>query len=752
MDNRLSRLSIYLFCVVFFSACVKDNFELKEKFSDQIEWNPSLALPIATADLTLSNIAKERKDTLEYVSESDLGYGDLVEDEVVQFKYVIDTARVIDVMHLPLFDPYDTTLMLRPVTISNVSFPIGYVTIGDLLKDNFSSSDYSEYVAAAKANPLSVSVGEKNAVKEHYYPIGAIPDTLKRWVSDNFGTEINVKDVFEYIMLKSGKVTLSCTNSSGLNFYCDVVISSKDNAGKMVEFGSFDYSGFPSWISQGGPQKKSIDIDSAYLHSEFYYSFRNLRIAQTHEVAIPSFDQGLLLNIEMKDLVAYEGKAYVPEQTLCLDTITYMTMRDEDMDRKLFRVLVESGKFDYKITSTIGIATEFVVEFPSVDSLGKTPLRKSCLMTNEKPTYKNSWSLNGNNFDLTTNPEIGYNSVPVKLGYKVHTTGGMLYFGPKQNIKIEITNPDSVVFAYVEGDLGRFEQDLFSDKLEFDLREYVSDFLSGDIVFYDPKIRINYANPIGIGGDLELNMVGHDGKGNSVDIFQGYSNKWRIVRPECSDVEKGVNVSSSQLISNKTSQIVDFMKMLPTTIDYSGKLYVNYDIPEGEPIFNCISNKGTAKLGVEIELPLKMSAKNLILQQDVNLNMSDLGDLSSIERMRLYINTEHQLPLNATLKLSLFDTTQVEGKQDLGTLDMIVLESAPTTNGKVSRTDKKVTEEEVVLEKGNPVMDNLLQANKLRIEVFLETDKNGNEPVVFYSYYGLKFNLAADCKFIYTSR
>lgn len=752
----MNKLKICLICItVLLSSCVKDNFELKEKFSDQIEWNPSLALPVAKADLTLSNLAKERPDTVEYVSESSLGYGSNPNDKVIQLSYIMDTARVIDVMHLPLVDPYDTTLYMKPVSISNVSFPIGYVTLRDLIRDNFSTSIYNEYVTAVESDPMNVNVDEHTAnLEPHLYPIGEIPESVKSFIDANFGTEINISDVFEYILLKSGKITLSVSNSSGLNFYCDIVITSRDvTTGELVEFGTFNFSGFPSWISQGGPQKQSFNADSSYLHSEFYYYFKNLRIAQTQNIKLPSLDDlGLLLNIEMTDLVALAGKAYVPEQELCLDTITYMTMRDEDLDRKLYKVLVDRGLFHYDITSSIGIATEFIAEFPSVDSAGVANIRKRAYMTNEQPTYSEDWSLDNCNFDLTTNPEIGYNSIPIKVGYRVHTTGGMLYFGPEQSIKIEITNPDSVVFAYVEGDLSKFDQDIFSETLDFDLRDYISDFMTGDIVFYDPKVRIDYANPVGIGGDLQINIVGHDDEGNSVDMFAGYTNKWQVARPDCASVKNGGNVSSSIKIDNTSSNIVDFMKILPSSIDYSGILHVNADVADGTPIYNCISNKGTAKLGVEIELPMKLSAKNLVLQQNVDLNMSDLGDLSAVEEMRVYINTEHQFPLNATLRISLIDTTQTADKQNLGVLDMIVLESASTTNGKVERTEKKKTEEEISLKKGDAILDNLLQANRLSLEVLLETDGNGDIPVTFYSYYGLKFNMAADCKFIYTSK
>ena len=742
-------LCLPIVCICVLSSCLKDNFDLKEKFSDDIEWNPSLALPIAHADVTLANIAKERKDTLEYISETKLGYGTNSNDKVIQFKYVIDTARVIDVMHLPIIDPYDTTLQMRPIELSNVSFPIGYVTLRTLLQDNFSASDYQGYVDEGS----SVTLPEKSAITEHRYPIGGlIPESLNSYIQANFGETISVHDVLEYVILKSGKLTLSCTNSSGFEFYCDVVIGSYNDNGDYVEFSTFDYSNFPNWISHGGPQNRVSYADSSYLNGDFYFSFRNLRIAQSTNVTTDLDEMGLLLNLKMEDMVAYSGKAYVPEQTVSMDTITYMTMHDNEADRKLYRVLVEKGRLNYNITSTVGVATEFIAEFPTIDSLGVTPIRKKATMTNEHPTYSDAWSLKDCNIDLTQNPDIAYNSLPIKLGYRVHTTGGMLYFGPEQNIRIEITNPDSVVFAYVEGDLGKFGQELFNETFKFDLKKYIPNFIEGDIVFYDPKINISYHNPVGIGGELELNFVGHDAKGNSVNVFSGYSNKWTVIRPNCSMVEQGSPVNSDIEINNKTSNIVDFIKLLPNTIDYSGVLHVNADVPDGTPIHNCISNKGEARLGVEIELPLNLSAKNLILKQDVDLNMSDLGDLSAVERMRIYINAEHQLPVNATLRLTMLDTTRPAIAQNLGVLDMIVLESAPTKDGKVAREVIKTNEDEVTLEKGDPILENLLKANKLRVEVLLDTEKAGEIPVVFYSYYGLKLNLAADCKFIYTSR
>ena len=159
MNRFLRIIAIGVLAVWAFASCMKDNFELKEKFSKDIEWNPSLALPIAEADMTLANLAKERQDTLEHISEKTLGYGTNDDDKVIQFRYVIDTARTVDVMHLPTLKPYTRTVKLKPVEISDVSFPIGYVTIDEVIKDNFSTSDYQDYVDEVAAHPGAVNMG-----------------------------------------------------------------------------------------------------------------------------------------------------------------------------------------------------------------------------------------------------------------------------------------------------------------------------------------------------------------------------------------------------------------------------------------------------------------------------------------------------------------------------------------------------------------------------------------------------------------
>jgi hypothetical protein len=101
----------------------------------------------------------------------------------------------------------------------------------------------------------------------------------------------------------------------------------------------------------------------------------------------------------------------------------------------------------------------------------------------------------------------------------------------------------------------------------------------------------------------------------------------------------------------------------------------------------------------------------------------------------------------------MLDTTLVGAAQELGVLDVIVLESGSTINGKVARNStNKHTEEIVLTSATDSRLEKFLQSNKLRLEVLVETDQQGNVPVIFYTYYGLKFNLAVDGKFLYEGK
>jgi hypothetical protein len=719
------------FCVSFFS-CVKDNFDLKEKFSDEFTWNPEMALPVAYGNLTLADLVKEKEDTIQYISESDLGYGDIDDDLVIQLRYGIDTGRTIDIMRLPIMEPYDTTLYLDPIELNDVSYPVS-ITMNSLIQDNFTAIDYTQYQTYEATAPTDVA--EHTAITNTRY------------------TEALPLPVIEYAVFTEGNMEVIATNNFEVPIMYELIVYT-DSAGIDLEIGSFDFSNSgTNWIDPGGTATRSILFDTTYFSSILKYEYRNVRLGAETAVSIDLSDN-LSHQVNVTDIVASEGRALIPEQTIKMDSLIYVTIRDADASKKLYKVLIEEGLIRYKITSSIDAATHFVSEFPSINENGN-PVIKEAILNSSTPVHEAAWDLSEHEVDLTSNPEQTYNSMPIKLGYRVNTETQMMTFGPEQNINIEFSNPDSISFAYIEGNMGKVSEDIFKDTLSFDIEQFISNFLSGEITFYDPKLRIVYTNPFGIPGQLKLNLRGQNSDGDVVDVFENHADTFDILAPTCAEVQTGQRFISTIELNKYTSNIVDFIKILPSSIIYSGEYKLNHNAVDESSIYNCVSNQGEAKLEVEAELPMKLSIKNLVLQQEIVLSeINNIENIEQIESLRVYFYTENMFPLDVRLRVSMLDTTREESQQNLGELSMYLLKSGITQNGKVAREGGVIKHtEELVLDAAHDTrLSKLLEANKLLLEVFLETDQEGDIPVIFYTYYGLKFRMAIDGKFSYSGR
>lgn len=731
-NHQISLIALLLLILMY--SCVKDHFDVREKFSSDIKWNPSIALPLAYGNLTLGDIVKERQDTIQHISETELGYGSQDTDKVIQLRYGIDSARKIDIMRLPVMEPYDTTLFLKPIQLLDVH-TVFSETVNDLLQDNFSNTDYTDYQNYEATSPPPISVTERIADKVETYSSPALPFT-----------------VIEYAVLSEGNMEVECINNFTVPIMTDVAILT-DSAGIRQEIAVFDFSnGGTQWIAPGASLSDVFTFNNTYLGSQILYEFRNLRFADAANVTV-DLSNVIQLDINLTQLKASQGKAVVPQQTISMDSLVYVTIRDKDVSKKIYRIIIDEGLIHYKITSSIDVATEFLVTFESMTFENDT-VTKFAALNKLNPVEEADWYLSDHETDLTTNPEQPFNSIPIRLGYKVYTGTELMEFGPHQNINIQISNPDSIVFQYLEGNMGKIEENVFTDTLDFEIEDFLKNFLSGEITFYDPKLRLVYSNPIGIPGEFEMRLVGKNSDGDSVSVFRDNANSFKIHAPECDQVRQGDVIVSNIEFNKNNTNIVDFIKLLPNKIEYSGIYKINADAPDENSIVNCVSNVGDARLTVEVELPMKLSIKDLVLQQEVVLSeIPEIENISNIESLRLYVYTENQLPLDVKLTITMLDTTLEEAAQELGVLDVIVLESGTTINGKVSRNSSNKNTEEIILTSATDSrLEKFLQSNKLRLQIKVETDQQGDVPVIFYTYYGLKFNLAVDGKFLYEGR
>jgi hypothetical protein len=91
--------------------------------------------------------------------------------------------------------PYDTTLYLKPIQLLDAHTEFDK-KVGELLQDNFSNTDYSDYQNYEAMSPPPLTVTERTADKVETYSSPTSPFT-----------------VIEYAVISEGNMEVICTNN-----------------------------------------------------------------------------------------------------------------------------------------------------------------------------------------------------------------------------------------------------------------------------------------------------------------------------------------------------------------------------------------------------------------------------------------------------------------------------------------------------------------------------------------------------------
>lgn len=259
-------------------------------------------------------------------------------------------------------------------------------------------------------------------------------------------------------------------------------------------------------------------------------------------------------------------------------------------------------------------------------------------------------------------------------------------------------------------------------------------FLDG-LYLDNPTINLKFITNIGLPLQLDVDMDGINSYGDVEPLGLGAIN---INGPSVI----GDYDTSNVIIDNTTSNIVDFIANVPSTILYSGQGVIN---PQGETgVDNFVTADGAMVAGLMIDLPLDLRTQNLTFQQE--LNDIDFGGLSeqaeSVEKLTLLFNVENEFPFDADLKLEFFDANNVL----TDSVNLALFEAAPVdANGR--STGYKITTEEETL--SGAKIERLLGAEKILMTITLNTTNNGNTTVTIYEDYDILVRLAVKAKLNY---
>lgn len=290
---------------------------------------------------------------------------------------------------------------------------------------------------------------------------------------------------------------------------------------------------------------------------------------------------------------------------------------------------------------------------------------------------------------------------------------------------------DVIVFDYVEGYFG---SEVFDIKGDFIAIGVLDNWVSGGLSFVDPKVKVFVENAFGFPVRSIFNkMQVVTTTGEMLDMESDIiDNNVDFAYPGLDELGE-VKITEFSF-TKENSNIVDLFKEKVRRVTYDIDAGANPDMDE--TIVGFVNEDSYFLVSVDVELPLEGTVNNLILQDTVDLDLSDLGDVNSAEFKSVIAN---DFPADITLQSYFYDENDV--LIDSLFRERLVLPAATVdaASGKTLGGEDVVTFEE--FEEGR--FEALKAGRKVLVNVKINTEQASAGSLWIYNDYGIKFKLGA---------
>lgn len=389
---------------------------------------------------------------------------------------------------------------------------------------------------------------------------------------------------------------------------------------------------------------------------------------------------------------------------------------------KLKNVTVLEGGIDWKFVNSDNYPATVELKITNATLNGDTA--RFVLQSNGIGENTGTFDIATLDFDFTQGSS-GYNFLEYKM--QILNNGGAPN-GTKYDLEVQIKD---VVVEDAIGYFGNRTINIPSGSINLPITGF-ENFLNG-LYLEDPTINIIAMGNVGLPLELRPKLDGSNTINNIVSLGLTPQNYFGPSSPGDWD-------TSTIIINKTTSNIIDFIANVPKNIIYSGELELN---PTGETgIDNFVTHDGVIKVGMHMDLPLELKAKDMILEQwiyDFDLGVEE-DEVNLIEKLDLYFKVENGFPFDSDLEL-LFVDSLANISLDSVSVDLfnsaVVDAQGKVVESTVSRPSLKLTDANI---------ENLIKANKLRIRVRLNSYNNGSQVVKLYNDYAINIKLGIGVK------
>lgn len=329
--------------------------------------------------------------------------------------------------------------------------------------------------------------------------------------------------------------------------------------------------------------------------------------------------------------------------------------------RKFTYIDCSQGELDVQITSSVPQPLHLKYQMlGAYDKNGAGLIATSDLppaVNGNLSTVTKSYDLSGYAISLTGREGTQFNTYTQIIQARIDSTG----------VEVSLSNKDSVHIQYflrnikpryIKGYAGR-DTISYTGNSPFSLADIFAGNSSSALKFDKASLSVSVENGIGVDGQVQINSLkGINNNGNAVTLAD-HSPAPVIGRPMY--VGKATDFpltprTTTFTINSATSNIADFISNLPNQIAYDVKIQTN---PNG--------NRGTyddfayldsrMKVNLDINLPLSLIANDLSLRDSFNFSLGySQKDVANIKDGVLHVLLNNKFPLQANITLVAYDS------------------------------------------------------------------------------------------------
>lgn len=484
------------------------------------------------------------------------------------------------------------------------------------------------------------------------------------------------------------------------------------------------------------------DNDEGYL-SMFYHSYVESKKVQ--DLLNLKEKQAFSLSVPFSEMAARGVRAGTQFYYSTEEKISFTLMNEEiqNDEAEIDSLALNSATLEYSLTSTFGLASKFVIEFPSIRKNGM-PLKDSISLYSTDMNDHKVLSLAGYTIDMTTT-DRHFNEIPVKVSMLLDCSTPPTMGNFDINVSFRDFN-----YKGMYGYFGYNELLIQSDTIEITMfkENPKYDWEHASFYFKKPRLTVTYWNSYGVPAEFyftELNTYMR-----RTDVIEDMS---FIAKPNFPlsennpfvlhhSVRPGFEAEGSVTVDSSNSHLDQIIPNRPSWIHFCAKAVTN-----NTPVHtrNFIDENSKVRSKIEVEIPLYGFLYNFTYRDTADIDISSYVGNLPIKRMALNMNIKNNMPVAAKAQFYLVDENYNVLDSLIKNTDEMILRAAEVdAYGHLLNNELVSTPTRIELTREQ--IEHLSDSRHILIKITTNTagQAQSGEEVKLFRNYGFKLNIGLD--------